>query len=135
MDKLLLERPPETLHRRVIVTVTLPAHRHLQSKPVHEISVIVGAVLTAPIRVVNQPLSWAFGVYSLKQRLADQISGQPLSHRIADDIAAKEILMASNIQPAFVGGYIGYIACPHFIRGSNRKLLTQNILSYRKFVL
>jgi hypothetical protein len=75
--------------------------------------------------VVNQPISRAFSGYSLKQRLADQIPAQALSHSIADDIAAKEVFMAGDIQPAFVGGYIGYIAYPDFIRGGNRKLLIQ----------
>ena len=61
--------------------------------------------------------------------------GQPLSHRIADDITAKEILLAGDIQPAFVGGHIGYITDPYLVRHSNLELLTRDILSYGKFVL
>ena len=37
--------------------------------------------------------------------------------------------MAGNAQPAFVGGHIGYITDPHLVRGGNRKLLSQDILS------
>ncbi len=67
--------------------------------------------------------------------MTDQIPGQTFSHGIPDDISGKEILMSSNIQPAFVSGHVGDVACPYLVRSSNRKLLPQDILSYRKSML
>jgi len=43
--------------------------------------------------------------------------------------------MASNVQPAFVGGHIGYITDPHLVWSCNRKLLPQDILSDGKGML
>ncbi len=95
----------------------------------------MGAILTAPVRVVDQSLCRPFSCYGLKQRLANQTPGQTLSHRIAHDITGKKVLMAGNIQPSFVGGHIGYITHPGLIRRGNLELLTQYVLGYRKGML
>jgi len=49
MYQLLLERLPETLHRRIIIAVPFTAHRGLQPEPFQDISVLMQAILTAPI--------------------------------------------------------------------------------------
>src|SRR4030043_475052 len=85
--------------------------------------------------MVNQPLGRAFSCHSLEQGLADQIPGQALSHGISNNISCKEILMSSYVQPAFVSRNIGYITHPYLIRRGNLKLLSQDIISYRKSML
>src|SRR4030067_3464354 len=85
--------------------------------------------------MVNQPFSRAFSCHSLEQGLTDQIPGQALSHGIANNISCKEILVSSYVQPAFVSRHIGYITHPDFIRRGNLKLLSQDIISYRKSML
>jgi hypothetical protein len=40
--------------------------------------------------------------------------------------------MAGNVQPAFVGGHIGYITHPYLVRRGDLKPLFQDIISYRK---
>jgi hypothetical protein len=82
--------------------------------------------------MVNQPLSRAFNCHSLEQGLTDQIPGQALPHGISHNISGKEILMRSYVQPAFVSRHIGYITHPYLIRRGNLKLLSQDIISYRK---
>ena len=49
MNKLLLESPPETLHRRIIIAVPFPVHRGLQPEPRQYISVLMRAVLAATV--------------------------------------------------------------------------------------
>src|SRR3972149_7536508 len=85
--------------------------------------------------MVNQPLSRAFGLHSLEQGLTDQIPGQALSHGIANNISGKEIRMSSDVQPAFVSRHVGYITHPYLVRCGNFKLLSQDIISYRKSML
>jgi hypothetical protein len=85
----------------------------------------MGAILATAVRVVQQPFSRTFGCHSLAQRLTNQISGQALSHGVANDLIGKEILMASQIQPAFIGGHIGDVTYPHPIRLINLELLPQ----------
>src|SRR3972149_1298779 len=94
----------------------------------------MGAVLAAAVGVMQKPLCRTFGFYGSKQRLTDQVPGHARSHRVTDDIAVKEILVAGNIQPAFVCRYIGYITHPDFIRGGNPELLFQDILGNWKFM-
>ena len=67
MDKLLLEYPPETLRRSVVKTVPFSAHRCDQAEPVKNGLVLTGAILTTPVRVVNQSLSRTFGYHDLEQ--------------------------------------------------------------------
>src|SRR4030066_1802114 len=85
--------------------------------------------------MVNQPFSRAFSCHSLEQGLTDQIPGQALSHGISNNISCKEILMSSYVQPAFISRHVGYITHPYLIRCGNLKLLSQDILSYRKSML
>ena len=83
---------------------------------------------------MNQSLRRAFGSYGSEQGLANQVPGQPFSHYVANDIASENVLMTGNIQPAFVGRYIGYVTGPDLIRRGNLELLPQNILCYREIV-
>ena len=54
----------------------------------------MGAILTALVGVVNEPLRRTPGGHGPEEGLTDQIPGQPLSHRVANDIAGKQVLMA-----------------------------------------
>src|SRR4030067_3020826 len=85
--------------------------------------------------MVNQPFNRVFGCHSLEQGLTDQIPGQALSHGIANNISCKEILVSSYVQPALVSRHIGYITHPYLIRRGSLKLLSQDIISYRKSML
>jgi len=93
------------------------------------------AVLAAPIRVVNQSLSRAFGRHSIEQGLVNQIPGQAFPHGISNNISGKEILVGGNIQPAFVSRHVGYITHPYLVRHGNLELLPQDILGYREGML
>ena len=56
MDKLLLERSPETLHRCFVVTVSLSAHRCFHVKLPEQILVLIGAILTSTVRIMNKAM-------------------------------------------------------------------------------
>ena len=54
MDKLLLERPPEALHRGIVVAVPFPGHRRQEALLFQPLLVLQGTVLASSIRVVDQ---------------------------------------------------------------------------------
>ena len=63
IGQFLLERPPETLHRGIIVTVTFPAYRGYEAMLFQDIPEIMGAVLAAAIRMMQKPLRRPPGFY------------------------------------------------------------------------
>ena len=62
------------------------------------------AVLATPIWVVNQSLTRTFGGQSPTERLADQVSGQPVFYVVANDITGEKVFVTGKIQPALIGG-------------------------------
>ena len=54
MDKLVLERTPEALHRSIIVAIASPAHGCSHLELIHQPPIFMGTVLTATIRMVNE---------------------------------------------------------------------------------
>ena len=65
VDKLVLHGAPKALHRCVIVAVALSAHRYLHTKAVEQVQVLVGAVLAATVRMVDETFGGPFECDSL----------------------------------------------------------------------
>ena len=61
------------------------------------ISEVMSAVLTATIRVMNQPLVRTPGSDCLNKRLLYQILCHTLCHGISDDITAEQVLVTSKV--------------------------------------
>ena len=55
------------------------------------------AVLVSPIRMVNQPRQRPFGRHGPKQGLADEVLGDPGSHRLSDNFSREHILAPCQI--------------------------------------
>jgi hypothetical protein len=64
MYKFLFERSPETLHGGIVETVAFPAHRRFQLELIQYLSILMGAILTATVRMVHQPFGRMLGSYS-----------------------------------------------------------------------
>ena len=74
------------------------------TEPIEQFSVLMGAILATPIRVVYQSAQWPFCRPTPKQRLADQVSGHALAHGVAHQVATEQIFVACQIgQPSSVG--------------------------------
>ena len=106
VDLFVLEHAPEAFHRGVVVAISFPAHRCRHPKPVKQQGIFLGAILTPPIRVVDQTRYGSLGGYGPQEGLADQVLRHTLCHGITHDFSSKKILMAGKIQPAFLRGDI-----------------------------
>ena len=93
MDKLILERTPEALHRSIVVAIASSAHRCSHLELIHQLPVFMGAVLPSTIRMVNQACSRPFGCHALEQRLAHKVLGDTIAHCISNDFSCEEVLM------------------------------------------
>ena len=61
---------------------------------------------------MQKALGWFGGLYRPQQRLNDQVFGHAHAHGVADDFAGAQILVPDQVEPALIGGDIGYIAQP-----------------------
>ena len=68
-------------HGGVVVAVPSARHRWHHAELIEQFSVLMGAILATPIRVVYQSARWAFCHHTPKQRLANQVSGYARSWR------------------------------------------------------
>lgn len=76
--------------------------------------------------MMNHHLNRAFDRRSLYYLLVDWTSGQAPSHRLANDIAVNETILADQIQPTFFDKYIGYISHPCFMQSNGPKPLASD---------
>ena len=73
VDLFVLEHAPEAFHRGVVIAIPFPAHGRPHPALFKQRGIFQGAILAAPIRVVNQTTFWSLGVDSPQEGLADQI--------------------------------------------------------------
>ena len=78
--------------------------------------IFLGAILTPPIRVVNQTRCGSLDGYGPQEGLADQVLRHTLCHGITHDFSGKKVLMAGKIQPAFPSGDVSDITQPDLVR-------------------
>lgn len=57
VDQLIFQCPPETLHRRVVIAIALPAHGGNHAELPQLILIVVGTILGPTVGVVDQ--AWA----------------------------------------------------------------------------
>jgi len=106
VHQLILECSPETLYRRVILAVALPPHGRGQTELPQLRLIVLGTILRAAIRMMNESRSWALGVERFPERLLHQVRRHPGPHRIPDDLTCTQIFDPCQIQPPFRGGDI-----------------------------
>ncbi len=97
MHQFVLQGPPETLHRRIVVAVAAPTHGRNHATLAELLLVDLGTILRAPIGVGDQSRAWALPLHRRSQCLAHQRCRHLGPHRIPDDFAGEPILDASPI--------------------------------------
>lgn len=112
MHQFVLPRTPKTFHRGIVIAVASPTHGRDQAELM---LMVLGTILRAAIRVVDQAWSWALCPYGHEQGLSHQVRRHP-DDRMADHFTGVEILQASQIQPPFCGRHIGDVGDPDLVR-------------------
>lgn len=90
-----LQRAPKTFHRRIVVAVASPTHGRDQAELLQLRLIVLGTILRAAIRVVDQAGSWALRPHCHKQGLTHQGRRHPGIHCMADHFTGVEILDVS----------------------------------------
>lgn len=110
-----LDRFEEGLDGRVVIAIALAAHRYPEPVLTQELLIIVGAILTSAICMMDA----AFGRLPQRDRHVQGPDRQIPLHAVADspadDTAGMQIQDHREIQPAFSGPYIAYVARPFLI--------------------
>ena len=83
----------------------------------------MSAILAATIRVVDQPLARPLGGYCPKEGLHDQLLRHAGIEGIADQFAVEQVLDASKVKPALVGGDVGDVRQPPLVRTVSRRVV------------
>jgi len=134
VHELVLRRPPETLHRRVVVAVSLTRDRGTQPELPQLSLVVMRAILGATSGVINKPWCWALGVEGLHERTPHEVRRHPGVHRMADHLTGVQILDAGEIQPTFRGWHVREVGDPGLVWSPDGKRLVQHVLRYRQRV-
>lgn len=132
VDALDLQGFEEAFHRRVVPGVALPAHRHRDPEVRRQPAVLVAGVLTAPVRVNEQPDTGLALPVGRSQGRAHQLRIDRLGHRPAHDAAARQIHHRGQIQPALARGDIGYVRHPRSIGLPAVEATIQDVGSHRQ---
>jgi len=128
--ELCFQSAPETLHGGVVVTVPLGTHGRAHIKLFQQVLILMRTVLTAAVRMMNQPGRWSFSLNCPEQRLADQILRHSGPHGITDDLSSAHILMSGQIKPPLFCRNIRQVAQPHLSWSAGFKSLRQKIVSH-----
>ena len=89
--------------------------------------VIRGGILTAAIRMVQEPGPWVPIRQRHGERLLGQLHGQPVAHRPADHEARVQIEDHGEVEPALCRPYVGEVPGPHPIRRLDRELAIEGV--------
>jgi len=101
VHQLIFQCPPETLHRRVVIAIALPAHGGDHAELPQLILIVVGTILGATVGVVDQARAWAFRPDRVPQGVAHQVRRHPGPHGIPDYLTRIQIFNPCQIQPSF----------------------------------
>src|SRR5499427_10076474 len=91
----------EALRHRVVPTVALPAHTRLYPMLSQELPIAVGAILTATVRMHDEPRCGLPLDECHRQCLVHQLCPHMVSHGPPDHGTRAQIQNDSEIQPAF----------------------------------
>lgn len=119
----------------VIPAVALAAHGCEATELSKQLSIAFGSILTAPVRVVNQPLWWSLRCYSPEQCSAYQVLRHSGRHVVPNDLARAQNLDCRQIKPAFIGGNVRNVGNPGGVRSGYGEVLCQKIRRYWQIVV
>lgn len=126
---------PEALHGRVVIAVSPARHGRLHAELPHQFLIVIGAVLSATVAVVNQPRRGTFVAYGLPPRRCRQHLRHALVHRVAHRLAGKQVLDAGQVKPVLAAGQIGDVGHSGFVRPGWCKGLTEHAVGHRQVMI
>ena len=97
MNHFVLQTAPEALHRRVVVAVPLARHGCPHAELRDQLSIVVGAVLVASVRVQNQPWRRPLSANGPPQRLRRQLLRYSCAERVVHHLAREDVLDARQV--------------------------------------
>ncbi len=103
MRQLILQRAPETLHRRVVIAIALPTHEGNHAELPQGGLICLGTILRSAIGVMHEPPGWTRDVDGLPQGTLHPVRRHPGVHRMTNYLTGVAILHASQIPPPFHG--------------------------------
>ena len=112
-----LEGGEEAFRHRVVVTVALAAHARQHPVRHHRAPVLTRRVLTASIRMVDQPRGWPTGVPRHPEGAEDELDLHRVLHRPPPTPARSEIEHGRQVQRAFPRRDVRNIGDPDPIDG------------------
>src|SRR5215831_6969038 len=135
MHQLILQCPPETLHRRVVIAVALPTHGWGQAELPQLILLVLGTILGPTIGVVDQSWAWVFRPHRSHQGVTHQVRRHPSPHRMPDHLTRIQIFDPRQIQPPFRRGDIRDVGDPRLIRARRGERLCQKVVRHGQLML
>lgn len=85
--------------------------------------------------MVDQPFSRTLRSHCAKQCPQHQFLRHSGIQGVADQLAIEQILDAGKVEPAVVGGDVGYVAHPGFVWGRHSELPIQQVRRHRQRVI
>ncbi|GGO17350.1 hypothetical protein GCM10007972_27390 [Iodidimonas muriae] len=126
-DQLGLQGFEERLHGRIIVAISLSAHRHVKALIAQAFLVIVAAILAAPVGMMDTPRR---GLTQI-DRHVEGADRKVLLHAIANrppyHTSGIEIDYHGQIEPSLAGPYVGNITRPFLVRATHREVPVQQV--------
>ena len=126
-QQLSLDRLEERLDCRVIIAIAFAAHRHLEAMLAQDFLIVVGAILTAAICVVDAAFWRSAQSYGHVQRPDRQVALHPIADGPADDAPRMQIEDDSQIQPAFPGPGIADVTGPFLVSAISSEVPVQQV--------
>ena len=114
-DQLCLDRLEERLNSRVVIAVTLAAHRHLEPVLAQDLLVVVRTILRTAIRVMNAVLGWLSERDCHFQRPDRQVTFHPVAYSPSNDTTGMQVQDHRKIQPSLTGPHIADVTGPFLV--------------------
>ena len=113
MNSLNLERVEEALHGRVVEAIALPAHGRRYLRCGKGLAILVGRVLNAAIRMLDQPRRRALASDGHVEGFECDRGMKGLAHAPAHDLAGVHVDQRRKKEPAFTGPDVGQVREPY----------------------
>ncbi len=117
----------KTLHGSIVETLSFSAHGLPDPCSSQDFAVFLTCILTAAIRMIDEPGTGTSPSQSHPEGRAAQIRLHVLVHGPADNFPACHILDGHHMQPAFIRGTIGDVSQPDRVGRVAVKLLLQQV--------
>jgi len=135
VDEFGFEGVEEALHRRVIPTISFPAHRLDDIGCVEHLAVAAGCVLASAVGVMDEPRTWTLALDRHGQGGDGQLLAHVIAHRPAHYLAAEQIEDGGQVQPPLIGRDVGDVRQPNLIRPGGQEGLVEQIVGNRQAMI